>query len=141
MFSTAGGADSEKVIEVITSPNIEATPLRAGLLDEIALALDSTSRVSANWLKLATKLGVSRKTCLELGRRSTQNPTNQLFQYLAASRPQMTIKVLKEALRFTERNDLLKILQNLQGARPEIMKTNLLRCCESLFLVFPQFSF
>jgi len=115
MSSTAGCADSEKVREVITSPKIEASALRAGLSDEIALALDSTSRVSANWQKLATKLGVSRKTCLELGRHSTQNPTNQLFQYFAASRPQMTLKVLKQALRFIERNDLLKVLQNLEG--------------------------
>ena len=115
MSSTAGCTDSEKVKEVITSPNIEAPSLRAGLLDEIALALDSTSRVSANWQKLATELGVRRETCLELGRRSTQNPTNQLFQYLDASCPQMTLKVLKEALRFIERNDLLKNLLNLEG--------------------------
>ena len=113
--STADCADSAKVIEVITSPNIEASLLRAGLLDEIALGLDSTSRVSANWQKLATKLGVSRITCLELGRRSTQNPTNLLFQYFAASRPQMRLKVLKQALRFIERNDLLKVLQSLEG--------------------------
>ena len=112
---TAGCADSEKVKEVITSPNKEASSLQVGLLDEIALALDSTSRVSANWKKLAMKLGVPEKTCLELGRRSTQNPTNQLFQYFATSRPQMTLKVLKEALCFAERNDLLKVLQNMEG--------------------------
>ena len=115
MYSTAGCADCEKVKEVITSPNIKAPSLRVGLLDEIALALDSTSRVSANWQKLATELDVSRETCLELGRRSTQNPTSQLFQYFAAYRPQMTLKVLKKALRSTERNDLLKILQNSSG--------------------------
>lgn len=112
---TAGCADSEKVKEVITPPNIEASSLHAGLLDEIALALDSTSQLSANWYHLAMTLGVPRKTCLELERRSTQNPTNRLFQYFAASRPQMTVKVLKEALRSTERKDLLKTLQNLSG--------------------------
>ena len=115
MSSTAGWADSEKVKEVITSPSIEAPSLGASLLDKIALGLDSTSSVLANWHHLAMKLGVPRKTCLELGRRSTQNPTSQLFQYFAAYRPQMTLKTLKEALRFTERNDLLKILQNLSG--------------------------
>ena len=113
--ATAGCADSDKVIDVITSPNIEAPSLRVGLLDKIALALDSTSPVLANWHHLAMKLGVSRKTCLELGRRSTQTPTSQLFQYFAACRPQMTLKILKEALRLTERKDLLKILQNLSG--------------------------
>ena len=115
MSSTAGGVDSEKVKEVITSPKIEAPSLGAGLLDEIALGLDTTSSVLTNWHHLAMKLGVSRKTCLELGRRSTQNPTNQLFQYFAASRPRMTLTVLKEALRFIKRNDLLKLLQNLEG--------------------------
>ena len=115
MSSTAGCSDSEKVKEVITSPSIEAPSLGAGLLDKIALGLDSTSPVLANWHHLAMKLGVPRKTCLELGRRSTQNPTSQLFQYFAAYRPKMTLKTLKEALRVTERNDLLKILQNLSG--------------------------
>jgi len=115
MSSTAGCADSASVVEVITSPNIEAPSLPSGLLDEIALALDSTSTVLANWYHLAKKLGVSRKTCWELGRRSTQNPTSQLFQYFATYRPQMKIKILKEALRLTERNDLLKILQNPSG--------------------------
>lgn len=115
MSATGGCADSAKVVEVITSPTIEAPSLKAGLLDKIALALDSTSPVLANWHHLAKKLGVSRKTYLELGRRSTQNPTSQLFQYFAAYRPQMKLKILKEALRLTERNDLLKILQNLSG--------------------------
>ena len=115
MSSTAGCADSDKVKDVITSPNIRAPSLQVGLLDEIALALDSTSRVSANWQKLAINLGVPRETYLELGRRSTQNPTNQLFQYFAASRPQMTLKILKEALRFIARNDLFNVLQNLKG--------------------------
>ena len=116
MSLTAGCTDSEKVKEVITSPDIEAAPLRNGLLDEIALALDSTSRVTANWQKLATKLGVPREAYLELGRRSTQNPTYQLFQYLAVSRPQMTLKILKEALHFIGRNDLFNTdLPNLNG--------------------------
>lgn len=115
MSLTAGCTDSEKVKEVITSPDIEAAPLRNGLLDEIALALDSTSRVTANWQKLATKLGVPREAYLELGRRSTQNPTYQLFQYLTTSRPQMTVKILKDALHFIARNDLFNTLQNLNG--------------------------
>lgn len=40
-----------------------------------------------------------------------------MFQYFAATRPQMTLKCLKEALHFVERNDLLKLLQkqNLEG--------------------------
>ena len=98
MFSTVGCADSEKVKEVITSPNFEAPSLGAGLLDKIALRLDSTSPVWANWHHLAMKLDVPRETCLELGRRSTQNPTNQLFQYFAAYRPQMTLKTLKKGM-------------------------------------------
>ena len=109
MSFTAGCADT------VALPNIEASSRQAGLLDEIALALDSTSQVLANWHHLAMKLGVPRKTCLELGRRSTQNPTGQLFQYFAASRPQMTLKSLKDALCFIERNDLVKILQDLSG--------------------------
>ena len=136
MSLTAGCADSEKVKEAITSPSTEAPSLRAGLLDEIALALDSTSRVSANWQELAIKLDVPRETYLELGRRSTQNPTNQLFQYFAASRPLMTLKILKEALHIIARKDLFNILQNLNGecakialgSRSEQVATKLEKC-------------
>ena len=115
IFSTAGCTDFEKVQEVITSGNIQAPSPRARLLDEIALALDGTSLVLANWYNLAIELGVPRKACWEFQRRSMENPTNQLFQHLEATRPKMTIKILREALRSLERKDLLKILQNLAG--------------------------
>ena len=83
----------------------------------MALALDATSLVLGNWYKLAMKLGVPRNDCWKLETRSTQNPTNQLFQYLETARPQMTLKKLKEALQSMTRNDLLKIIQkqNLEG--------------------------
>ena len=113
----AGCIDSEKVHEVITSRNIQAPSPRAGLLDEIALALDGTSPVLANWYNLAIKLGVPREACWEFERCSTQNPTNQLFQHLETTRPLMTLKELKEALKSTERKDLLETLenQNMEG--------------------------
>ena len=89
----------------------------ASLLDEIALALDATSPVLANWYQLAIKLGVPRKNCWKFERRSTQSPTNELFQYLEATRPQMTLKELKDILHLMERNNLLDHLtsQGLEG--------------------------
>ena len=84
----------------------------ASLLDEIALALDATSPVLANWYRLAIKLGVPREDCWNFERRSTQSPTNELFQYLEATRPQMTLKKLKEALNQLKRMDLLYYLDN-----------------------------
>ena len=84
---TAGCANSEKVHEVIMSRNIQAPSPRAGLLDEIALALDGTSPVLGNWYNLAMNLGVPRIACWKLETRSIQNPTSQLFQYLEATRP------------------------------------------------------
>ena len=89
----------------------------AGLLDEIALSLDGTSLVLANWYQLALKLGVPRKDCWKFERRSTQSPTNELFEYLEATRPQMTLKELMETLRLMKRNDLLDYLtsQDLKG--------------------------
>ena len=109
--------DSEKIQEVITSQRIQAPSPQASLLDEIALALDGTSQVLSNWYTLAMKLGVPRKTCWKFERRSTENPTNRLFQYLAATCPQMTLTSLKEALGSIERKDLINILQeqNLEG--------------------------
>lgn len=119
---TAGCTDSEKVQEVITSQNIQAPSPRAGLLDEIALALDGTSPGLGNWYNLATTLGVPRKACWELERHSMQNPTNQLFQHLEATRPDMTIQILRKALLSMERNDLLKILESL-GGRFDVQKS------------------
>jgi len=89
----------------------------ASLLDEIALALDATSLVLANWYHLAIKLGVPRKKCWNFERRSTQSPTNELFQYLEATRPQMPLKELRETLHELERMDLLDYLdqQSLEG--------------------------
>lgn len=64
----------------------------------------------ANWDSLALKLGVPKKTFKLFERRSTQSPTNQLFEYLGSTWPHMTVKTLEEAMKKMERNDLLKIL-------------------------------
>jgi len=89
----------------------------ASLLEEIALALDPTSPVLANWYDLAITLGVPWRDCWNFERPSTQRPTNELFQYLEATRPQMTLKELKEALRELQMTDLLYYLdnRNLEG--------------------------
>jgi len=89
----------------------------ASLLDEIALALDITSLVLANWFHLAIRLGVPRKDCWNFERPSTQSPTNELFQYLEATRPRMTLKKLKDSLHELNRMDLLYYLdkQSLEG--------------------------
>ena len=64
----------------------------------------------ANWRSLAVKLGVPSKTFKLFERRSTQSPTNQLFEYLGSTCPHMTVKTLEEAMKKMERNDLLAIL-------------------------------
>ena len=89
----------------------------AGLFDEIALALDATSLVLANWYQLAIQLSVPREDCWNFERRSTQSPTNELFQYLEATRPQMTLEKLKDSLHDLKRMDLLDYLdkQSLEG--------------------------
>ena len=89
----------------------------ACLFDEIALALDATSLVLANWYQLAIQLDVPREDCWNFERRSTQSPINELFQYLEATRPQMTLMKLKEALHELKRMDLVDYLdkQSLEG--------------------------
>ena len=103
--------DSEKVKDIITSRNIQAPSLTADLLDEIALALDVTSLVLSSWSNLAIKLGVPRKTCWEFERRSTDDPTYNLLQYLVTTCPEIKLKSLKDALCSIERKDVLNILQ------------------------------
>ena len=100
------------VQEVITSRNIQAPSPWAGLLDDIALKLDDKSPVLGNWSKLASKLGVPPEVYQQFERRSVQSPTHNMFQYLEATRPQVTFKELKDAFGSMKRNDLLKILRN-----------------------------
>ena len=97
--------------DVITKPSKAPSP-RAGILDELALALDGRSLVLSNWYTLAIKLGVQRITCWTLERRSAENPTGRLFQYLATSCPKLTLRSLKEALDSIERRDLMDVLKN-----------------------------
>ena len=115
---TAGCADDEKVREVITPRNIQGQASPQGeILDEIALALDGTSLVLGNWFNLAMKLSVPRNACWKLGARSTESPTNRLFQYLETTRPHMTLTKLKDALDLMTRYDLLEVIEkeNLEG--------------------------
>ena len=101
----------------------------ASLLDEIAQALDVMSPVLKNWYHLAIQLGVPKEDCWNLERRSTRSPTNGLFQYLEATRPQMTLKKLKEILHELGRRDLLYYLDkqslegNVQLVRDQKLKT------------------
>ena len=97
------------VSEAITSRNLVA-PSPNISLNEIALKLDVQSMTLANWSSLAVKLGVPRKTFELFDRRSTQSPTNHLFEYLGSTCPRMTVKTLEEALTKMERKDLLAIL-------------------------------
>ena len=92
------------------SPSNEGPSPTVGLLDEIALALDGKSLALSNWYTLALKLGVPKINCWKFERRSTENPTGRLFQYLAATCPQKTLLSLKEALKSIERGDLIKYL-------------------------------
>ena len=83
----------------------------------MALALDSQSLVLANWKFLGAKLGVPRGILKLFEKSSGQSPTNRLFEYLAITSPQMTLKTLMEALGLMNRNDLIKFIkdQNLGG--------------------------
>ena len=107
------------VKEVFTSTSVIAP--RVSLLDDIALALDEQSKVLANWRSLKLKLGVPPQMLKQFERRSTQSPTYRLFEYLKVTHPQMTLKILKDALELMNRNDLLKILRDrkLEGKRSE----------------------
>ena len=116
-MTAAGCTDSELVKEVITTKDVQSPSPQAGLLDDIALALDTKSKILKNWSGLAERLGVPRKYYRQFDRQSTIDPTCQLFQYLAVTRPQMTLKTLREALVKMTRNDLITIFRdrNLGG--------------------------
>ena len=105
---------------MITSPSNEVPSPKVGLLDKIALALDGTSLVVSNWYTLALNLGMPRKTCWSFERRSTENPTGRMFQYLVTNCPKKTLLSLREALDSINRKDLIKFLheEKLRGKVP-----------------------
>ena len=97
----------------ITSRRIDASSTRFGTLDELACTLDSVNR--AGWSNLGRKLGIPMKRFYALTHYSPfvdRKTTNNLFEYLSVTYPQMAVKSLKKALEVMKRSDVLKIIQD-----------------------------
>ena len=67
-------------------------------------------RVMRNWRHLASILDVDSDVITRLGQYGDFSPTIRLFDYLAASNPDLTIKELKDILFEIRRNDLIILL-------------------------------
>ena len=63
-----------------------------------------------NWRHLASILHVDLDVIRRLGQYGDISPTIRLFHYLATSKPDLTIKELKDILLKIGRNDLISLL-------------------------------
>ena len=79
-------------------------------IEELCLCLDRDTRVMRNWRHLASILDVDSDVITRLGQYGDFSPTIRLFDYLAASNPDLTIKELKDNLLKIGRNDLISLL-------------------------------
>ena len=92
---------------------------KPSLLDSIALKLDSAKKPVGNWRSLATKLISSGQEFKEFEAQlhSSENPTALLFRYLSKHEEfnQLTVGDLKGHLKNMKRNDILMVLDEVQG--------------------------
>ena len=79
-------------------------------IEELCLCLDRGTRLIHNWRRLALMLHVDLDVIRRLGQYGDFSPTIRLFDFLAASNPDLTIKELKDILREIGRNDVVSLL-------------------------------
>ena len=87
---------------------LEETPK---LIEQLALCLDKEMRLIPNWKHLASELDVNADVIRRLEKPySDYSPTIQLFKFLEATQPDLSIEQLKDALLEIGRNDLFSLL-------------------------------
>ena len=79
-------------------------------MEELCFCLDREMKFIRNWRDLASKFLVDLDVIRRLGRYDYISPTIRLFDFLAASNPDLTIKELKDILLEIERSDLISLL-------------------------------
>ena len=79
-------------------------------VDQLALCLDREMRLIPNWRHMASKLGVDGDIIRQLEQYTDFSPTIRLFEFLEVTKPDLTIKQLKDALLRIRRNDLFSLL-------------------------------
>ena len=79
-------------------------------MEQLSLCLDRDVRFIPNWKHLASKLEVEVDVIKRLEQYGDFSPTFRLFYFLETSKPDLTIKELKETMLEIGRNDLLSLL-------------------------------
>ena len=64
-----------------------------------------------NWVQLAGKLDIPKKVSKSFGTCNTDNPTEQLFEYLKTRFPEMTVEELITHLEAMQRPDVVKAIK------------------------------
>ena len=79
-------------------------------MEELCFCLDREMKFIRNWRGLASKFLVDLDVIRRLGRYDYISPTILLFDFLATSNPDLTIKELRDILLEIERSDLISLL-------------------------------
>lgn len=80
------------------------------LIEKLAICLDD-ARMVTNYKHLARELNVNEDVITKKEHYNHHSPTAQLFDYLMASRPDLTVAQLSQALVEIERRDLVSLLE------------------------------
>ena len=92
------------------SPLADVLRMKPGLIEQLGFCLDREMKLLPNWKHLSWKLNVDADVITRLEQYSDFSPTIRLFEYLAMTRPDLTILQLKQALFDIRRNDLFTLL-------------------------------
>ena len=98
-------------------------------MEQLSLCLDRDVRLIPNWKNLASKLEVEVDVIKRLEQYGDFSPTFRLFYFLETSKPDLTIKELKETMLEIGRNDLLSLLTTEGNKKIIIVK------CEAILSV------
>lgn len=81
------------------------------IIGRIAFLLDRQKLGLKNWVHLAGKLDIPRKVSKSFETCNTDNPTEELFEYLKTSSPEMKVEDLNTHLKAMQRSDVVKVIK------------------------------
>ena len=96
--------------DALLSETVTSNPL---ILGDLAHCLDTEYQYGMVpcWRDLAELLAIPREVYWDCGTLSITSPTEDLFVFLSATKPQLTIAEIKEALTEIDRLDVAQLLE------------------------------
>lgn len=82
------------------------------VMTSICVCLNNRNRVLKNWRHLASAFKVPREMYKDFNPEKPMSPASELFKWISASRRDLTVGQLCDALKSIDRNDVVRDLRN-----------------------------